>query len=275
MHEGLEQQTISISKANIQATLRCETTVLAAANPKFGRFDPYEPLAKQIDLPPALINRFDLIFTIRDFPDEEKDRRMADFILTLHKKSEAEEPEIETSLLRKYLVYCRQRIFPKLTDSALDELKQYYLKMRGSGGGEGGGIKSIPISARQLEALVRLSEAAAKIRLSDKVTKKDAQKAIQLLHYCLEQVGMEPETGRIDIDRITTGIPASERSRISHVREIITELEQKVGKAVPIEDVIKAAEAKGIEKDQLEEIIEKLKRSGDLFEPRRGVISKV
>ena len=130
--------TVSISKANIQATLRCETTVLAAANPKFGRFDPYETLAKQIDLPPALINRFDLIFTIRDFPDEEKDKRMAEFILTLHQKSEAEEPEIETNLLRKYLVYCRQRMFPKLTDSALDELKQYYLKMRGSGGGERG-----------------------------------------------------------------------------------------------------------------------------------------
>ncbi|MEM4268087.1 MAG: minichromosome maintenance protein MCM [Candidatus Woesearchaeota archaeon] len=275
MHEALEQQTISISKANIQATLRCETTVLAAANPKFGRFDPYETIAKQINLPPALINRFDLIFTIRDFPDEEKDKQMASFILNLHQMSEVIEPDIDTALLRKYLVYAKQRITPKLTETALEELRDYYLKMRGSGGSEEGGIKSIPISPRQLEALIRLSEAAAKLRLSEKVTKRDAQRAIALLHYCLEQVGLEPETGRIDIDRIVTGIPASERSRISIIKEIIGDLEQKIGKTIPLEDIINGAADKGIERDAVEEAIEKLKRTGDLFEPKKGFISRI
>ena len=109
MHEALEQQTVSISKANIQATLRCETTVLAAANPKFGRFDPYGIIADQIDLPPTLINRFDLIFPIKDMPDKDKDERMAKFILTLHQTGKATESkqmdQIPTDLLRKYLVY--------------------------------------------------------------------------------------------------------------------------------------------------------------------------
>ena len=275
MHEGLEQQSISISKANIQATLRCETTVLAAANPKFGRFDPYETIAKQIDLPPALINRFDLIFTIKDMPDADKDEKMANFILTMHKKSETEEAPIETDLLRKYLSYGRLRINPLLTQAALEELKTYYVKMRSSGSSEDGGLRAIPISPRQLEALIRLSEAAAKVRLSDKITKKDARKAISLLHYCLEQVGLDPETGKIDIDRISTGITTTERSKMVGVRELINELEDKVGKTIPLEDVIKEGKERGIDEEKIVETIEKLKRSGDLFEPKRGFISKI
>jgi len=275
MHEGLEQQSISISKANIQATLRCETTVLAAANPKFGRFDPYETIAKQIDLPPALINRFDLIFTIKDLPDADKDEKMANFILTMHKKSETEEAPIETGLLRKYLSYGRLKINPILTQVALEELKDYYVKMRSSGSSEDGTLRAIPISPRQLEALIRLSEAAAKVRLSDKITKKDARKAIALLNYCLEQVGLDPETGKIDIDRISTGITTSERSKMVGVRELINELEEKVGKTIPLEDVIKEGKERGIDEEKIVETIEKLKRSGDLFEPKRGFISKI
>jgi len=275
MHEGLEQQSISISKANIQATLRCETTVLAAANPKFGRFDPYETIAKQIDLPPTLINRFDLIFTIKDMPDEDKDEKMAGFILELHRSPGSENPEIETDLLRKYLVYARQKLKPLLTEDAVKELKSYYIKMRGSGGGEEGGIKSIPISARQLEALVRLSEAATKIRLGKEVLKSDAKRAIGLLHYCLEQVGLDPDTGRIDIDRITTGITTTERGKIMTVKQIINELEDSVGKTIPYEDIISAAESKGLKEDDVDDAIQKLKRSGDLFEPRKGHISKI
>ncbi len=274
-HGLVLHNTISISKANIQATLRCETTVLAAANPKFGRFDPYETIARQIDLPPTLINRFDLIFTIKDLPDEEKDEKMAGFILNLHQSPDIADTDIDTDLLRKYLVYSRQRITPKLTDSAVQELKEYYIKMRTSGGMEEGGVRSIPISARQLEALVRLSEASAKIRLADKVTKRDARQAIALLHYCLEQVGLDPETGKIDIDRITTGIPSTERSKIITVREVINELEEKVGKSIPMEEIVSLAAERGISEDDVDDAIEKLKRSGDLFEPRRNFISKI
>jgi replicative DNA helicase Mcm len=276
MHEGLEQQTISISKANIQATLRCETTILAAANPKFGRFDPYEPIAKQINMPPALINRFDLIFSIKDLPDKDKDEELAHFILTLHKKHQTEEVEVHTDLLRKYLIYARQKIVPKLSEQALEELKEYYVRMRSSGISEEKGIKAIPISPRQLEALVRLAEATAKIRLSDTITRKDAKYAINLLHYCLEQVGMDPETGKIDIDRISTGITTSERSKILGVREIIHELEEKLhAKSIAIEEIIKAAQEKGLSEDKVMESLEKLKRSGDLFEPRKGFISRI
>ncbi|MFH1510862.1 MAG: LAGLIDADG family homing endonuclease [Candidatus Woesearchaeota archaeon] len=274
MHEALEQQTVSISKANIQATLRAETTVLAAANPKFGRFDPYGNIADQIDLPSTLINRFDLIFPIKDLPDQQKDDSMASFILDLHQNPEGQQPQIDTKLLRKYIAYAKQHIKPQLTEGAIEEIKAYYLKMRASGATEGA-IRSIPISPRQLEGLVRLSEAAARVKLSDKVTGDDARRAIKLLDYCLRQIAFDEETGTIDIDRITTGITATQRSKIVAIKDIITDLENQLGNRIPIEDVIRLASEKGIDEGDVDSAIEKLKRSGDVFEPKRGFISRI
>ncbi len=274
MHEALEQQTVSINKANIQATLRSETTVLAAANPKFGRFDPYELLAKQIDLPSTLINRFDLIFPVRDLPDKEKDDKLASFILQLHKGSSDKEVFLETDLIKKYVGYAKQRIKPKLTDEALKEIKDYFVTMRSSGTEEER-IQSIPISARQLEGLIRLSEASARTRLSSKVVKSDAKRAIELLHHCLMLIGYDSETKTFDIDRIATGVSASQRSNIGIIKNLIAELEQQTGKLVPVDDVIREAEIKGVVEEKAHEIIEKLKRSGDLFTPRHGYISRI
>lgn len=274
MHEALEQQTVSISKANIQATLIARTTVLAAANPKFGRFDPYGIVGEQIDMPPTLINRFDLIFPIKDLPDATRDEKMADHILKLHQNPDLYEPEIPTEFLRKYIAYAKQNITPIITDAALQEIKNFYLKMRLSGSGDEG-IQAIPISARQLEALVRLTEATARLRLSNKATAVDAKRAIELVDYCLIQVGLDRETGKIDIDRIATGISASQRSHISVIKEIINDLENKVGKTIPIDDVMEEAKNKGIEEEKAEEVLEKLKRVGEVFEPRRGFLSKI
>jgi replicative DNA helicase Mcm len=277
MHEALEQQTVSISKANIQATLRAEAAVLAAANPKFGRFDPYEIIAKQIDLPSTLINRFDLIFPIRDLPDREKDEKLASFVLNLHKDKNANKGPIDTGLLKRYFAYARQNIIPELSEDALEEIRDYYVKMRSTTKTEeeGGAIHSVPISPRQLEALIRLSEASAKIFLRDKVLKEDARRAIELVHFCLSQVGIDPETGRIDIDKISTGITASQRSHISVIKEIINELENTIGKSIPVDDIIKEAKIKDVSEEKAEEIIQKLKRAGDIFSPKPGFISKV
>ena len=274
MHEAMESQTVSISKANIQATLVAKTTVLAAANPKFGRFDPHDILAKQINLPPTLINRFDLIFPIKDIADALKDEKLAAHILNLHQSPDIDMQEIDTNLLKKYIAYAKQKIKPKLTDSALMEIKRYYVEMRNKDVEESV-ARAIPISPRQLEALVRISEACARIRLSENVSKKDAKRAIDMVHYCLHEVGLDPETGKIDIDRITTGISASQRSYIIVIKEIISELENQLGKTIPIDDVINSAKEKGIDDDKVEETIEKLKRSGDLFEPRRGFVSRI
>ncbi|MGB9748339.1 MAG: minichromosome maintenance protein MCM [Candidatus Woesearchaeota archaeon] len=275
MHEALEQQTISIAKANIQATLLARTTVLAAANPKLGRFNPKETLAKQIDLSPTLINRFDLIFPIQDIPNESRDEKMARHILQLHQNPDIQEPEIKTELLKKYIAYARQKVSPKLTDAAIEEIKDYYVKMRSSERGEDSRVQVISSSARQLEALVRLAEASARVRLSDKVSKKDARKAIELLTFCLTQVGTDEE-GRIDIDRITTGIGASQRSKILLFKEILENLEKTLKtEKIPRERVIEACRAEGMLVDEIEEIIEKLRRTGDIFEPERDYIQRI
>jgi replicative DNA helicase Mcm len=275
MHEALEQQTISISKANIQATLLARTTVLAAANPKFGRFDPYDVIANQIDMPPTLINRFDLIFPIKDIPDKDIDEKMAKHILDLHQTPDVLETEISTPLLKKYFAYARQKVRPKLTDTALTEIRKFYIEMRSTGLSEEMAARAVPISRREVEALVRLAEASARSRLSQKVTKKDARRAINLLTHCLLQVGLDRETGKLDIDRISTGIPASQRDKIFSVKEVLAELESRLGKTIPITDVLREATARGVSEEDVEEIIQKLKRSGDIYEPKSGFLSRI
>ncbi len=276
MHEALEQQTITISKANIQATLRSETTVLAAANPKFGRFDPYEVLAKQINLPPALISRFDLIFAVRDIPNKDRDTKIADFILRLHQDiKRTDDVELSTLFIKKYLAYAKQHINPYLENEALDEIRNYYVKIRNVGGDGDSVIKSVPITARQLEALIRLTEASAKSRLSKSATASDAKKAISLLHYTLRQIGLDPDTGKLDIDRITTGVTASQRNHIAIVREAINMLGKEKGDLIPEEDIIKECELKGLDESKTEEILTKLNRSGDIYEPKKGFYSKM
>jgi replicative DNA helicase Mcm len=265
--------TVSISKANIQATLSCKTTVLAAANPKLGRFDPYTPIVSQIDLPPPLISRFDLIFPLRDLPNADSDTKLATHILALHQNPLIDNPPISTEILRKYIAYAK-KIKPILSEGAMDEIRRYYVEIRNRATEETG-TKSVPITARHLEALVRLSEAISRMKLTNKVTRKEAKSAIELLHSCLSQVGVDPETGKIDTDILTTGISTTQRGKIIQVKEIISALETKLGKDIPVEEVVKSATEHEIDKATCEDVIEKLRRSGDIFEPRPGVIRKL
>ncbi len=270
MHEALEQQTVTISKANIQASLMAETSVLAAGNPKYGRFEPTQSITEQIDLPPTLINRFDLIFILRDLPDKDQDDAIATHVLNMHQMKEIK-PEIDKDLFKKYVAYAKQRIEPKLTESAVNQIKDFYVKMRRAS--LEGQSKSISISARQLQGLVRLAEAHAKSRLSATVDQQDAEVAIGLTSYYLMQVGYDPETKTFDIDRFTTRVSSSQRSKIVLLRETIKKLEEKYGKQVPL-DVLRK-EMKDISDTEFEESIEKLKKDGDIFQPKQGFVQDV
>jgi len=264
--------TITISKANVQASLRAETSVLAAANPKFGRFDPYQSVAQQIDLPPTLINRFDVIFTLRDIPNKEKDEKIATHVLHEHQKR-GEDMLINRALFRKYVAYAKQKIKPFLSEEAVDEIKKFYVDLRNRPVSSESALRPIPISARQLQALIRMAEASAKIRLSEKVTLEDAKKSIDLMKYYLMQVGYDYETKSFDIDKITTGITTSKRSKIIGVLQVIVDLENRLGQMIPIEEIEKELEGK-MDTIEIEEAITELKKRGDLYEPRRGYISK-
>jgi len=272
MHEAMEQQTVTISKANVQASLKSETSVLAAANPKFGRFDPTEMIAKQVNLGAPLLNRFDVIFILRDLPSKERDESIASHVLHEHKQ-DVKYDIIEKSLLRKYIAYARQRYNPTLSDEAMDEIKTFYVSLRNQPGVNDMAMKPIPISARQLEALVRLAEGTARSRLSKVVTRADAIRAIELMKYYLMGVGYDYETKTFDIDKIS-GNPASARNKLHIIKEELEKLESRLGKLIPMEEVEKIMKEK-MSLIDLEENIDKLVRAGDLFRPRKGYIQRM
>jgi replicative DNA helicase Mcm len=287
MHEALEQQSISVSKAGINATLKSRCSLLGAANPKYGRFDQYEPIAEQIDLEPALISRFDLIFTVTDKPDEEEDRNLAEHILQTnyagelnthrtetsasdYTQEEVERvtdevaPEIDAELLRKYVAYAKRNVFPTMTEAAKDEIRDFYVELRSQGTDEDA---PVPVTARKLEALVRLAEASARIRLSDTVEVDDAQRVIEVVRRTLEDIGMDPETGELDADVIETGTSKSQRDRIKGIKDVIRELQDDFDEGAPRERVLERAEEVGIERDKAEHEIQKLRDRGEVYSP--------
>ncbi len=272
LHEAMESLTVTVTKANIHATLKAETSVLAAANPKYGRWDPMKTIAEQIDLPPTILNRFDLIFVIRDEPEEQKDKAIAEHIITSLISPEKIEPVLPPEFLRKYIAYAK-KIIPKWAEEAAQKIKEFYLKLRKAYNVDEG-VKAVPISPRQLEALIRLAEASARLRLSKFVTVEDAELAIKLLMYSMKQVGIDPETGKPDVDIVMTGYSASQRSKISIILDIISQLEKTYNGPVPINDIITEAERYKIPKSKAEEIIQKLLRSGDLYEPKPGFVQR-
>ncbi|MBI2631803.1 minichromosome maintenance protein MCM [Candidatus Pacearchaeota archaeon] len=265
MHEALEQQCVTISKANIHATLRAETTVLAAG--------PYTPIPQQIDISPALLSRFDVIFVIKDIPNRKQDEAIASHVLEEHKQ-EVIRDIVDPKLLRKFISYAKQKIKPKLTEEAIEVIKDFYVGLRNQSVSGDSAVKPIPITARQLEGIIRLSEAYAKLHLKKEVGKDDARKAIELLKFSLTQVGYDEETKSFDIDKITSGISAGKRNKIIVVREVISQLESKLGKLIPIEELEKSLEGK-ISLIELEDILNQLSKSGDIFRPKKGFIQKI
>ncbi|MEL7671741.1 minichromosome maintenance protein MCM [Methanobacterium sp.] len=267
IHEALEQQTISIAKAGIMATLNSRCAMLAAANPKFGRFDRYKSVAEQINLPAPILSRFDLIFVVEDKPDADRDRKLASHILNIHQTAEIPF-EIDPELLRKYIAYARKQSSPELTDGAIEVLKEFYVGMRGSAEDED---SPVPITARQLEALVRLSEANCKIRLGKEVTSDDAKRAIKLQQDCMRQVGLDPDTGKVDIDKVEGRTPKSERDKIKLIMNIIKELGEEYDGKVPRDIIIEEASAKhNIGEDKAEQIVNKLHQQGMIIESGRN-----
>ncbi|NMJ76518.1 hypothetical protein GLU01_00420 [Nanohaloarchaea archaeon] len=263
--------SISVSKANIQATLNAETAILAAGNPKLGRFDPYEPIPQQIEIGDTLLSRFDFIFPVKDEPDEDRDRKLSEQVLKNHIEPEESTAEVSADMLRKYIAYSR-RIRPDLTDEAAEVIQEFYVDMRKKGGGEEG--SSVPITARQLEALVRIAEASARAELSEEVTEDDAERAVDILTYCLEQVGVDPETGEYDIDMVESGVSGSQRNRQQTVKQIINEATDRQT-AIEIEEVLDRADDQGVDRQKAEEIINRMQREGDLFEPEQGKVQKI
>jgi replicative DNA helicase Mcm len=294
LHEAMEQQSISVAKAGITATLKSRCALLGAANPKLGRFDQFVPIAEQINMPPSLLSRFDLIFVMTDQPEAERDGAIANHIIKTHRVGELikqheysplpdvdEEyiqralapvtPDIEPGLLRKYIAYAKRTCFPILSEGAKEALISYYMRLRNLASGN----KPVPVTARQLEALVRLSEASARMRLSDTVDTEDTDRVLRIVDACLRQVAYDAESGSFDIDKLVTGVPKSRRDIIRSVKETIRNLSDDSGGQAKIDEVIDILVQQGFSRDRVEEVIEHLKRGGELLEPRHGLIKVI
>ncbi|MFA5247233.1 MAG: LAGLIDADG family homing endonuclease, partial [Candidatus Micrarchaeia archaeon] len=274
----LLHNTISVAKAGIVTTFKSKTSILAAANPKLGRFDPNTPPAQQFDIPPTLMSRFDLIFAIKDVLDEAKDRKLVDHVLTGHmfaaKKQKLSDlkdspiiPPIMPNMLRKYISYARKNIHPVLTDEAANRIKDYYLSLRRMGAQQ----NTFPVTAREIEGLIRMSEASAKLRLSNSVDLRDAERAIALVHFVLSDIFMDKETGKIDSDIISTGQPKSKVDKMRSILGIINALEQKLD-IVDIDEIVAQAQTIGMDETIARRLIDELKRNGDLYEPKVGFV---
>jgi replicative DNA helicase Mcm len=277
MHEAMEQQTVTISKAGIMATLKSRCSILGAANPKFGRYDQSRTIVDQIDFPPPLLSRFDVIFKIIDKPDKSNDDKLAMHVLKAHRVGEIyksleqnditgldipEEmefnPPVDKEMVRKYVSYAKGKVFPRLSDEAINLLREEYVKTRG------GNPDSIPITARQLESTIRLAEAAARARLSSIVTEGDAMLAKQIVDFYLKDVSTH--NGEVDIDVLYTGTSSKQRNDLETVFDIIKELKKEKNSA-EIDEVISLSQARGLSVDRAEEAISNLKRTGQIYEP--------
>jgi replicative DNA helicase Mcm len=261
--------TVSIAKAGIVATLNARTAILAAANPTLGRYVPERPFADNVTLPVTLLSRFDLIFTLTDRPEAERDEQMAEHIIALHrKKGTSKEPPIPADFLRKYIAYARRSVTPRATDEALKVVKEFYLGMRKAGELENA---PVPITARQLESLIRLAEAHAKMALHATAGADDAQAAVRLVQVSLQQVGIDRETGQYDIDNIMIGRGKSQRDKLQTLLTLLRDLEKEIGGPVPIEKLEKRAELDGMSPEFVRQAVQQLRdKDGVIFEPRPG-----
>ncbi|MEM1921204.1 MAG: minichromosome maintenance protein MCM [Desulfurococcaceae archaeon] len=274
IHEPLEQQTVSIAKAGIVARLNARASVLAAGNPKYGRYDLNEPVSKNIDLPPTILSRFDLIFIIQDIPNKVTDRLLARHILGVHMDSEKAKPLIDINLLKKYISYARRYIQPKLTEEAKKLLEEFYVETRlASLSNDQSKPSPIAITPRQLEALIRLTEAYAKIALKQKATIEDAEEAIRLMYYTLRKIGYDIESKTLDIDMIEVGMSRSKQLRTREFVKFVDKVLEEYGR-VTYSDLIRLASEKGFEKEFVMEMIKKLRQDRIVYEPEPGVLSK-
>jgi replicative DNA helicase Mcm len=269
LHEVMEQQTCSVAKGGIVATLNARTSILSAANPVYGKYDPYKNITENVNLPVPLLTRFDLIFIVRDSPDKEKDNLVASHILEIHRDTEkAARPAIDIDLFSKYLSYAKQ-IEPALTPEAIDIVRSYYMDMRRI---ESEGM--ITVTPRQLEGLIRLASARARLLLKDVVDAEDARRAIYLVDQMMRTAGVDVNTGKTDLG-VLYGKPQSVVSKEKTFMELFRGLtgaeNNDVEDKALVDELVKTGK---FSDEEARKYIQKFNREGQIFERRPGFWAK-
>jgi replicative DNA helicase Mcm len=263
LHQAMEQQEVSIAKAGITTTLQSRCSILAAANPKGGRYDFTLDMAEQVDLSPTLLSRFDLIFLLTDSPSESNDRAIATFV------SDNKDSTLDLSFFRRYIAYCKRNIHPVLSPEAKEILIAYYTKVRGMAGRD----KPMPLTMRQFEAMIRLAEASAKMKLSDEITRDDALLAVSVVDDCLKHIAYDAKTQSFDVDKMSEGLGKTRKDKRSSLMSVIRDVcKDNMGYAAY--EVIKCR-VPNVEKHDLDAMLEGMKQEGVLIEPRNGVYKPI
>lgn len=265
---AMENQTITITKEGVNRTFDTRISIIASANPTLGRYNPYQTIAQNISLSIPLLSCFDLIFIIRDIPETFRDRRTAEHILFPERRRTLSSEVIPPSVLRAYLEYARE-LKPILSHEATQYLVNFYVEMR-SASLEGGEANAISVTVRQLEALVRIAEARAKAHLREEVLVEDAKAAIHLMTRSLEQVGVDVETGELDLDILYTGSPRRLNVQLFKVMATIEELEKVDGvvKDERLWDILYVDYS--MSRTETARLVSKLLRDGTIYSPKPG-----
>lgn len=208
LHGPMEQGVIEQSKmGSVNQSLAARTSILASMNPKMGRFDSYMKYIEQIDIEPALLSRYDLIFAITDISEPETDKKTVQHIhKTIYAKKIDDIESLTPDFLRKYIHYA-QKIKPIIPEECNNKIIDWFLKSRK--------IEDYHISYRHYEAIRRLAEASAKIRLSSLVNNEDIERSIRLFDYSLDTLGVK------DIDAILTGITTKQKRTLATIKGML------------------------------------------------------
>jgi replicative DNA helicase Mcm len=281
LHTALEQQVVEVNKI-MEASMPARTSLLAAGNPKYGRFDTHEAIAEQITIGPALLSRFDLMFMLQDEVEQEHDEEVADHIIdsnqeaikATHGNEDSDsgliDPDVDADLLRAYIAYARQRVHPTIEDKEVKrELRDNFVALRGMGEDADA---PIPVTFRKLEAVLRLAQASARVRLSNTIESVDVQRAQDLIGQSLRDIEMDPDTGQFDADMVETGEPKSQRDRKKRVMSIIEDLAAENQRGADIGAVIERAGDMAIGPSTAEHDIDDLLNKGQVYSPQEGYL---
>lgn len=244
IHEVMEQQTISIAKAGIMTRLNARVSILAAANPAYGRYNPKRSIEQNIQLPPALLSRFDLLWLIQDRADRDNDLKLAEHITYVHRHSAQPESEVEAmdmSVMRKYIATCKKKS-PTVPEDLTDYIVGSYVEMRE---GARNSRDRTFTSARNLLGILRLATALARLRLADEVEKDDVIEANRLLAMSKHSINCSEQT--------SSGTRGDQN--IKRIFEMIKEISGST-KTVKLSDIMERCTNKGFRADQVRDVIE-------------------
>ena len=270
LHEVMEQQSASIAKGGIVATLNARTSILAAANPMYGKYDPFKNITENVNLPIPLLTRFDLIFVVRDIPAREKDEKIARHIIDLHTPQGTDQRSvIDVDLLTKYLSFAKKSA-PNLTKEAEEKILEYYLSMRNVESEE-----MITVTPRQLEGIIRLSTARARLLMKDQVDGEDADRAIFLIKSMLEDAGVDVNTGKVDLG-VLQGRPRSEVSKMQLFMDVLKGLEGEHKASVEEKTFVKELEkTEKFTEEEARNYIRRMLREASIYESKPGHYNRV